>query len=88
MAEGLTIVLMPHGKELTTQEAAELLHVSRPHLVKLCDDGELAHHRVGAHRRLKIEDVLEYREQRAKTRREHLRDLTRESRELTEGGYR
>jgi excisionase family DNA binding protein len=87
IASGQTIVLMPHGTELTTQEAADLLHVSRPHVIKLCDDDVLPYHRVGAHRRLKIEDVLSYRDRRAATRREHLRDLTRESQEL-EGGYR
>jgi len=87
MAQGQTIVLMPHGKEVTTQEAAELLHISRPHLIKLCDDGTLPFHRVGSHRRLRIEDVLGYRERRAIERREHLRELTQASEEL-DGGYR
>lgn len=87
MAQGQTIVLMPHGTELTTQEAADLLHVSRPHLIKLCEDGTIPHHRVGTHRRLRIEDVLEYRERRASERSDHLRDLTRLSQEY-EGIYR
>lgn len=87
MAQGQTIVLMPHGKEVTTQEAADMLHISRPHLIKLCDDGTLPFHRVGSHRRLRIEDVLAYRERRAIERREHLRELTQASEEL-DGGYR
>jgi excisionase family DNA binding protein len=87
MAQGQTIVVMPHGQEVTTQEAADLLHVSRPHLIKLCDEGVLPHHRVGSHRRLRLEDVLDYRETRAAERREHLRDLTRLSQDI-EGGYR
>jgi excisionase family DNA binding protein len=87
MARGQTMMLVPHGKELTTQEAADLLHVSRPHLVKLLDDGTIPHHRVGTHRRVRIEDVLDYRQQRAVTRREKLDELTRLSEEL-EGGYR
>jgi excisionase family DNA binding protein len=87
MAQGQTIVLMPHGTELTTQEAADLLHVSRPHIIKLCDEGVLGHHRVGSHRRLRIEDVLEYRDRRGAERREHLRDLTQRSQEY-EGQYR
>jgi excisionase family DNA binding protein len=87
MAQGQTIVLMPQGRVLTTQEAADLLHVSRPHLVKLCDEGKLPYERVGSHRRLTIEDVLAYREARADQRRASLRELTRISQE-TEGGYR
>jgi excisionase family DNA binding protein len=87
MARGQTMTLVPHGKELTTQEAADLLHVSRPHLVKLLDAGTIPHHKVGTHRRVRIEDVLDYREQRARTRRQKLDDLTRLSEEL-EGGYR
>ena len=87
MARGQAVTIMPLGKELTTQEAADLLHVSRPHLVKLLDRGEMPHHRVGSHRRVRIEDVLSYRERRAAQRREHLDELTRLSQEV-EGGYR
>lgn len=87
MARGQTITLVPHGKELTTQEAADLLHVSRPHLVKLLDDGVIDHYKVGTHRRVRIEDVLDYRERRAGVRRERLDELTRLSEEL-DGGYR
>ncbi len=87
MSRGQTMTVVPHGKELTTQEAADLLHVSRPHLVKLLDDGIIPHYKVGTHRRVRIEDVLDYRELRASTRREKLDELTRLSEEL-EGGYR
>jgi excisionase family DNA binding protein len=87
MAKGQTIMLMPRGRVLTTQEAAEFLHVSRPHLVKLCDEGALPYERVGSHRRLKIEDVLDYRDARARHRGEKLDELTRLSQELP-GGYR
>jgi excisionase family DNA binding protein len=81
------LTLVPHGRDLTTQEAAALLHVSRPHLVKLLDEGTIPHHKVGTHRRIRTEDVLDYRERRARTRREKLDELTRVSEEL-EGGYR
>ena len=87
MAQGQTVTLVPHGKELTTQEAAGLLHVSRPHLIKLLDEGVIPHHKVGTHRRVRIEDVLAYREQRNTTRREKLDELIRISEELP-GGYR
>lgn len=87
MAHGQTIMLIPQGKELTTQQAAEILHVSRPHVVKLLESGEVPFHRVGSHRRVKIEDVLAYREQRNARRREALEELIRLS-EQAPGGYR
>jgi excisionase family DNA binding protein len=87
MARGQTMTLVPHGKELSTQEAADLLHVSRPHLVKLLDEGTIPHYKVGTHRRVRIEDVIEHRELRAGTRREKLDELTRLSEQLP-GGYR
>jgi excisionase family DNA binding protein len=87
MAQGLTITLIPHDKELTTKEAADILNMSRPFLVRLLDRGEIPYHRVGTHRRLNVEDVLAYRELRAKRRREKLRELTELS-EQVEGGYR
>lgn len=86
MARGQTMTLVPHGTELTTQEAADLLHVSRPHLVKLLDTGTIPHYKVGSHRRVRIEDLLAYREARAGVRREKLDELTRLSEDL-EGGY-
>src|ERR1700741_3203299 len=72
MARRPTMPLLPHGKELTTQEAADLLHVSRPPLVKLLDEGAINHYKVGSHRRVRIEDVLAYREARAGRPREKL----------------
>jgi excisionase family DNA binding protein len=87
MAQGQTILLMPHGRVLTSQEAAEILHVSRPHLIKLCDSGLLPYERVGSHRRLRIEDVLEYRDARARVRDAKLTELTRLSQDLP-GGYK
>jgi excisionase family DNA binding protein len=87
LAQGLTITLIPHDKELTTKEAADILNLSRPFLVKLLDRGDIPYHRVGTHRRLNVEDVLAYRELRAARRREKLRELTELSEQI-EGGYR
>ncbi len=87
LARGQTMTLVPHGKELTTQAAADLLHVSRPHLVKLLDEGAIPHYKVGTHRRVHIEDALAYREARASVRRDKLDELSQLSEEL-EGGYR
>ena len=87
MAQGLTVTLIPHDKELTTKEAADILNVSRPFLVKVLDRGDIPYHQVGTHRRLNVEDVLAYRELRAARRREKLRELTELSQQV-EGGYR
>lgn len=84
MARGEAITLIPQGRELTTQEAADLLHMSRPHLVKLVDRGDIPHHLVGTHRRIRIEDVLTFREARSRERRTRLTELTRLSEELDE----
>lgn len=87
MSKGQTIVLAPQEEELTSQQAADLLRVSRPHLVKLLDDGEIPFHRVGTHRRIRLEDVLAHRSRRSQNRREKLDELTRLSEDF-EGGYR
>ena len=87
MAAGMTMTLMPSGKQLTTQQAAELLHVSRPHLIKLLDEGAMPFEKVGTHRRIRIEDVLAHRERRARERREQLDEITRLSQDF-EGEYR
>jgi excisionase family DNA binding protein len=91
MAKGQAVTVAPHDLELTTQEAADLLHVSRPHLIKLLDKGELPHHRMSddpnSHRRVLLKDVMAYRQQRQQTRRGLLRDLTQASQDIA-GGYR
>jgi excisionase family DNA binding protein len=86
MAQGQAVTLIPHGHELTTQQAADLLHVSRPHLTKLLEDGAIPFHRVGTHRRVAIEDILSFREQRSGTRHQKIRELGQLSQEL--GGYK
>lgn len=68
--------------ELTTVEAAEMLGVSRPHLVKLLDKGAMPHRMVGAHRRVRLVDVLAYRDRQDERSRRALDELTAQAEEL------
>jgi excisionase family DNA binding protein len=85
MARGDSITVVPVGREVTTQQAADLLNVSRQYLVRLLDEARIPFRKTGKHRRLRIEDVLAFKEQRDKDRRAGLRELSRLSQEF--GGY-
>ncbi len=85
MARGDSITVVPVGRELTTQQAADLLNVSRQYVVRLLDEGRIPYGKTGKHRRLRIEDVLAFKETRDKDRRAGLRELSRMTEEL--GGY-
>lgn len=85
LARGDSVTVVPVGKELTTQQAADLLNVSRQYLVRLLDDGAISFRRTGKHRRLRIEDVLAFRERRDQEREATLGELARQSEEA--GGY-
>ncbi len=72
MATGQAVTVAPIHQRLTTQEAADLLGVSRPTLVKLLESGEIGFEQPGRHRRVRLDDVLEYRRRRSTQRRESL----------------
>jgi excisionase family DNA binding protein len=76
MSAGQEISIVPINKQLTTQEAADLINVSRPYMIKLLDNQEILHSRVGTHRRILLSDLIAYKEQRASTRQNKLREMT------------
>jgi excisionase family DNA binding protein len=79
MANGDTVTIMPIHAELTTQEAAELLNVSRPHVVHLIETGRIPHRLVGTHRRIRASDLLDYLEKDQAHRKAVLDELTSEA---------
>jgi excisionase family DNA binding protein len=82
MANGNAVRIIPHQAELTTQEAAGLLNVSRPYLVRLLDGKCIPFHRVGTHRRILFKDVMAYKAQHRRARKDTLDRLSKLDQEL------
>jgi excisionase family DNA binding protein len=72
LSHGMAISVAPHNTMLTTQEAADLLNISRPTLVRLLSDGEIPHSMRGRHRRVLLRDVLDYQDRKRNDRRRTL----------------
>jgi excisionase family DNA binding protein len=85
MQEGQAITIIPANDELSSQDAADLLGVSRQYMVRLLEDGRLPFHRAGTHRRIYLQDLAAYKKERDGRRREALGEMARE--EVEAGTY-
>ncbi len=75
MSQGKPISIVPLATEVTTQSAAEILGCSRPHLVKLLEEGKIEYTKVGKHRRIKYEDVINYKRKMKEEQKKHLIEM-------------
>ena len=82
MAAGHGVMIFPQHAELTTMEAADILNVSRPYLIGLLDKKEIPFRLVGRHRRIRIEDVMKYKEDIDRRREAILDQMVAEAEEL------
>ena len=85
MAEGKSISIVPSNSEVSTQQAADMLNVSRPHLVKLLEAKKIPFKNVGSHRRILLKDIMEYKELLAKQRETQLDFLSNQAQDLNLG---
>ena len=81
MAEGKAFSIVPTDSALSSQEAADMLQVSRPHMVHLMEEGKIPHYKVGSHRRVLQEDLVAYQRDLKKSREENLALIAKQAQE-------
>lgn len=74
--------MVPADQEMTTQQAADLLNLSRPYLIKMLERGDIPYTKTGTHRRVRLSDVISYKTRRDATRDEALTQLTQLSQDM------
>ncbi len=79
LATGRAISLATAAQEMTTQEAANFLGCSRQFFVRLLDEGRIPFHRVGTHRRVYLQDLINYRDERDRRRHEAIQEMARDA---------
>jgi excisionase family DNA binding protein len=82
MAAGQAVSVVPAHAELTTQQAADLLNVSRPYLIGLLDDGKIEYRKVGKHRRVRADSLMDYKRKDDHDRRDVADELTQLNRDM------
>ncbi len=85
LAQGNAVKVVPVQAELTTQEAADMLNVSRPHLVKLLEEGGLRFHKTGKHRRVRFADLMQFKSDRDQASEDAMAELAKQAQELALG---
>lgn len=80
-SEGRPVSIVPIATELTTQAAAEMLSCSRPHLIKLLESGKIAYTTVGRHRRIKYEDLIQYKKKQKEEQKKLLIEMMKQDEE-------
>jgi excisionase family DNA binding protein len=85
MAKRKIISPMPSNAEVSTHQAADMLHVSRPHIVNLLEQGSIPFKKVGSHRRILLKDLLNYNQELIQQREKNLQFLAQQAQELNLG---